>query len=71
MKGDIDMTDKNDFDMYSNFDNKIPLRKKKYTGVRSNNEEFGSERNFARENSKKKESFSDWIEKMTKEHKHD
>jgi len=63
MKGDEDMTERNDFDMYSNFNDKIPLRKK---NLRQSNEEYGSEDNFTKSNNKNKESFSDWVDKMTK-----
>ncbi|CAM5193892.1 hypothetical protein UACE39S_03879 [Ureibacillus acetophenoni] len=57
------MTERNDFDMYSNFNDKIPLRKK---NLRQSNEEYGSEDNFTKSNNKNKESFSDWVDKMTK-----
>ena len=63
MKGDEDMTERNDFDIYSNFNDKIPLRKK---NLRQSDEEYGSEDNFTKSNNKNKESFSDWVDKMTK-----
>lgn len=59
------MTERNDFDMYSNFNDKIPLRKK---NLRPTNEEYSVEENFEKVNAKNKESFSDWVDKMTKEH---
>ncbi|MFY3791317.1 hypothetical protein ACOQFO_06415 [Ureibacillus sp. MALMAid1270] len=57
------MTERNDFDIYSNFNDKIPLRKK---NLRQSDEEYGSEDNFTKSNNKNKESFSDWVDKMTK-----
>ncbi len=62
------MTERNDFDMYSNYDDKIPIRKRNYKALRPNLEEFGVEETFNKVHSYNKESFSDWIDKMTKEH---
>ena len=58
MKGDKDMSDRDDFNMYSKFNDKKPLRK---NNLRANKEEFGAEENFAKKSSKNKESFSDWV----------
>lgn len=62
------MTDRKDFDMYSSFNDKKTSRKKDYKKLRQNKEEFGSESNFQKDLSKNIESFSDWVDKMTKEH---
>ncbi len=67
MKGDELMTDKNDFDMYSNYDDKIPMRKKDTKAVRPNKEEFGMEHNSEKNQSNQKEPFGDWVDRMTKE----
>ncbi|KGR80277.1 hypothetical protein [Ureibacillus manganicus] len=61
------MTERNDFNMYSKFDDKVPLRKKGERAFRQRKEEFGSEENFQKDISRNKESFRDWVEKMTKE----
>lgn len=60
------MTDKK-FDMYlsSNNNKKNSSRKKEPKKPRV---EFGTETNFQRDLSKNIESFSDWVDKMTKEH---
>lgn len=62
------MTDRKDFDMYSSFKDTNTLQKKDNKKRRPNIEEFGSETNFQRDLSKNIESFSDWVDKMTKEH---
>nr|WP_106783273.1 hypothetical protein [Lysinibacillus timonensis] len=61
------MTDKNDFDIYSNFNDKVPMRKKNEKALYSRNEEFGMEKNFEKAKAKNIESFEDWVNRMTEE----